>query len=498
MIAISKIAVLYLTIQLSNIVLCHEFVKTVSITKEFHHAHHLLHPFSIIKEKITPFGKFSYKHTIAKRDLENGPSEESGQSETLVETKEKVSQSSNQHSDVLVTHIKYQNGKPIETLKLHSIVLPWSSENQNEEIIVQPLVGITDILNGGLTSEKNSKIISETSSTNSEVIETTPEKRDAEPKAEVAEVESLKDSVESVNVDKSLEKDKETLELSAAKEVHSEKSKEILESTETAKKSTENQKEDLKVPEATDNISGTIVKSEGEVSNTDGKDELKIDGSKTTETVELTAGALKSNEGIVEKEKLQIELTKIADVKENKKDEVSSKASESADLVAAESNAIDKNVEIVETSPPPKQEALEVTPVSEQPIPEKTVEVTSKPIERFVPVSPLPAPAYIPLYTDIRTPVPIPVESIAQEVPPVAPEVVPAVDTGIEVIVPPPPAPPVNTATTVIETQQSPNLFSRGSRFLLNVSSVILKKLMRLVTSARSNLNDLSLSRLTD
>ncbi|CAH4030385.1 unnamed protein product [Pieris brassicae] len=212
------------------------------------------------------------------------------------------------------------------------------------------------------------------------------------------------------------------------------------------------------------------------------KETEKIDGEseKFTEPkadVELISNVEeKKNEEEDKKEKLQDGKESQLELLETTDEKVSGEVAQGSE----ESPGVIENRETVSEA---INDNVGAIPVKSEPL----VEVTPKPIETpALPVSPLPQPIYIPLYTDVKTPVPIPVQPVISEVVVTATPVV--VVTEKEVVVAPPPPPPVQTETTVIQTEQTPGLFTRGSRFMLNVSSRILRKLLRLVSRVQSRI----------
>lgn len=165
----------------------------------------------------------------------------------------------------------------------------------------------------------------------------------------------------------------------------------------------------------------------------------------------------KSTEDV--KSKSQLEILETTDDKANEAPlvEKSEGTIDNREVETKESEAISENVELV---------SAKAEPIVEVMLPPTPAEIPA------IAVSPLPQPVYIPLYTDVKIP----------EVISAAPPVV--VVTEKEIVVAPPPA----QTETIIQTEQTPGLFTRGSRFMLNVSSRILKKLLRLLSRVQSRL----------
>ncbi|CAG4947339.1 unnamed protein product [Colias eurytheme] len=501
MIQLFKVVVFFLVVYQCRLVNSKKYFKILTLEKEPGHEHEVLlyhyKPISFIKETITPFGTFSYKHSVEKRDLHKRKTREI---EDLIEMpnvaikeelkpilEEKVAFSSIP-TDIILTRMEFYKGKPL----LHTISMPASLEHElqhdqhveaslietegiNEKAIPEP-VPLSTPEHSSDIPDKSNELIGEQNSVatnidlNTEVEKIsskTEEKSEDKHENEI----TLDEKTTNTNSGDTKVDDKES---SQVEEISPEA--EIKPDSEVKKNLEENQVNEIS-PETSLEIKG---KSEDLKSNTENNEE---GNSKVDDISSLTD--VKSEDAKVSEEHHEVE--KEAAEQKSLNEHSDSGVLDNRDIETEATQDIIKNVELVA---PIKSEDLSSKSTEE-------VSHTVKPEEiPPLPVSPLPVPVYIPFYTEIRNPQPIiqPVVNIPPEAPAEVHEVVSVVPpvvviTEKKVILPPPPPPPVQTIETVIETEERPSLFSRGSRFMLNFSSRILKKLLRFVSSARTRLH---------
>ncbi|XP_038211411.1 protein eyes shut-like [Zerene cesonia] len=469
-----KVIVFFLVVYQSHEVNSKKYFKILTIEKEPGHEHEVLlyhyKPISFIKETITPFGTFSYRHSVEKRDLHKRRTREI---EDLIEIPnvaikeelkpildEKVAFTSIP-TDIILTRMEFYKGKP---LKLHTISTPTSLEHElhndetedtNEKAIPEP-VPLSTPEHSSDISDKSNEVIGDQNGVATNIdLNTEVEKMSSttEVKSDSENLKLTEDNHEKeVSLDEKTASGTEINTSSGDTKVDDKESSQIEETSPEAEIKSDS--EEIKVPES-NHEKETSPETNGKPDDAKLSEEHHEVEKETTEQKSLNEH---SESGVIENRDVETEATQ----------------------------DINKNVELV-------------APLNSDDLSSKsTIEVaqTVKPVETpSFPVSPLPVPVYIPFYTEIRNPQPIePVVNIPPEIPAEIHEVVSVVPpvvviTEKKVILPPPPPPPVQTVETVIETEQRPSLFSRGSRFMLNISSRILKKLLRFVSSARSRLH---------